>query len=86
MLGDSGVGKTNIINNFVKGTAGNQPKGPTVGIEYSSKTIAIDSSRTIKMQIWDTAGQEQYRSLTTKYTDNEVANSRRRWELLWSTT
>lgn len=66
MLGDSGVGKTNIINNFVRGTAGNQPKGPTVGIEYSSKTISIDSSRTIKMQIWDTAGQEQYRSLTTK--------------------
>lgn len=83
MLGDSGVGKTNIINNFVKGTAGNQPKGPTVGIEYSSKTIAIDSSRTIKMQIWDTAGQEQYRSLTTKYCDNDAVNLKRLWGRLW---
>lgn len=86
MLGDTGVGKTNIINNFVKGTAGNQPKGPTVGIEYSSKTVAIDSSRTIKVQIWDTAGQEQYRSLTTKYQDNDAVNSRRHWGLLWSMT
>ena len=86
MLGDTGVGKTNIINNFVKGTAGNQPKGPTVGIEYSSKTIAIDSTRTIKMQIWDTAGQEQYRSLTTKYQNNDAVNSKKLWGLLWSMT
>ncbi len=32
LLGDSGVGKTNIINNFVKDTAGTQQRGPTVGI------------------------------------------------------
>jgi small GTP-binding protein len=57
LLGDSGVGKTNIINNFVKDVVGTQQRGPTIGIEYSSKTISIDSKHTVKAQIWDTAGQ-----------------------------
>jgi GTPase SAR1 family protein len=65
-LGDSGVGKTNMIANFVKGVVGGPPKGPTLGIEYSSKTIPIDAQHTVKAQIWDTAGQEQFRSVTTK--------------------
>jgi GTPase SAR1 family protein len=57
LLGDSGVGKTNMITNFVKGTTGNQPRGPTLGIEYSSKTVSIDANHVVKVQIWDTAGQ-----------------------------
>lgn len=66
LIGDAGVGKTNIINNYVKGTNALASKGPTVGIEYSSKTIGVNSSHTVKVQIWDTAGQEKFRSITTK--------------------
>ena len=40
---------------------------PTIGVEYYSKTIKVDGSRRIKAQIWDTAGQEQYRSVTMGY-------------------
>ncbi len=61
------MGKTNIISNFVSGAVGGPPKGPTLGIVYSSKTIPVDARHTVKAQIWDTAGQESYRSLTTRY-------------------
>jgi Rab family protein len=55
-----------MITNFVSGNVAPSTKGPTLGIEYSSKTISVDASHTVKAQIWDTAGQEQYRSVITR--------------------
>jgi small GTP-binding protein len=57
LIGDASVGKSNIINNYVKGINLLATKGPTVGLEYSTKTISVNSSHTVKVQIWDTAGQ-----------------------------
>lgn len=85
-LGDSGVGKTNIIANFVTGAVGAPPKGPTLGIEYSSKTIPVDARHTVKAQIWDTAGQEQFRSVTTKYPMGYSVSCGRRREHSWCST
>ena len=66
LVGDSGVGKTHFVTSFVK----EKPPtniGPTIGMEFSSKTLLLDNGQKAKMQIWDTAGQEQYKSMTITY-------------------
>lgn len=65
IVGDSGVGKTGIINRYLHGTFQEQSKS-TVGVEFGTKKIVVDG-KNLKAQIWDTAGQERYRSITNAY-------------------
>lgn len=65
LIGDSGVGKSNLIGRFVKGEFSLEMK-TTIGVEFATKTIEAEGKR-IKAQIWDTAGQERYRAITTAY-------------------
>lgn len=65
IIGDSGVGKTNILSRFTKNDF-NLGCKPTIGVEFATKTIQVDG-KNIKAQIWDTAGQERYRAITTSY-------------------
>lgn len=62
ILGDSSVGKTNLLLRFT-----NQDYKAThistIGVDFKVKTLAVDRTK-IKMQIWDTAGQERYRNIT----------------------
>ncbi|XP_052388137.1 EF-hand calcium-binding domain-containing protein 4B [Carassius gibelio] len=65
MVGNSSVGKTSLLrrfcdNCFHSGTCA------TVGIDYSVKTLTVDSSQ-VALQMWDTAGQERYRSITKQF-------------------
>ena len=64
LLGESGVGKTSIINQFT--TRKFNPKCNTsVSAQFTSKTIDFpDQKKSIRFDIWDTVGQEKYRSLT----------------------
>ena len=63
-IGDPGVGKTCIISRFLKGTF-DADQITTVGASYASKTIKIsETNESLTLDIWDTAGQEKYRSLT----------------------
>ena len=63
-IGDSGVGKTCIIARFIKGTFDSEQM-TTVGATYASKTIEIPgTNESLPFDIWDTAGQEKYRSLS----------------------
>lgn len=55
IVGDVGVGKTSLISRFITGQF-NPNHDLTVGIEFGDKKIAVNN-RTIKLQIWDTAGQ-----------------------------
>lgn len=55
IVGDVGVGKTSLISRFITGQF-NPHHDLTVGIEFGDKKIAVNN-RTIKLQIWDTAGQ-----------------------------
>jgi small GTP-binding protein len=64
-IGDSSVGKTSIVNKFIRGRFDPAEKN-TVGALYDTFTEQIDG-RGVEVQIWDTAGQEQYRSLTPVY-------------------
>ena len=64
LLGESGVGKTCIISRYInKVFEGNTIS--TNGASYAAKTLHFDDyDKSLKVEIWDTAGQEQYRSLT----------------------
>jgi small GTP-binding protein len=55
LVGDSGVGKSNIISKFTKNEFNFESK-TTIGVEFASKTVSI-GDKSIKVQIWDTAGQ-----------------------------
>jgi Ras-related protein Rab-11A len=65
VIGDAGTGKTNLIFSFSKEKLPTNIM-PTVVVEFTSKIIKLNDNRVIKAQIWDTAGQEQYRALTMK--------------------
>ena len=64
-LGDSTVGKTSIISSFSHGEF-IADQTPTIGVCFSLQKIEI-GGEIIKMKIWDTAGQEKFRSLTPFY-------------------
>ena len=65
LVGDSGVGKTNILTRYTKDEFSFDSK-TTLGVEFGSKIYNI-SDHNIKLQVWDTAGQERYRSITCAY-------------------
>jgi len=65
IIGDTGVGKSCLLLQFTDKRF--QPVHDlTIGVEFGSRMISIDN-RQIKLQIWDTAGQESFRSITRSY-------------------
>jgi small GTP-binding protein len=65
VIGDSGVGKTQMMMRFCDGSfrlAGQS----TVGVDFKAKQVGIDSVP-YKVQIWDTAGQERFRNIVENY-------------------
>lgn len=65
LIGDSGVGKSNLLSRFTKNEFNLESKS-TIGVEFATKSLKIDG-KVIKAQIWDTAGQERYRAITSAY-------------------
>ena len=63
LIGDSGVGKSNLLSRFTR-NAFNLESKSTIGVEFATRTIEHEDKR-IKAQIWDTAGQERYRAITS---------------------
>ena len=64
-LGDTGVGKTNLMQRFSNNVFNLNSK-PTIGVDFAVKTIKIDN-QIVRLQLWDTAGQERYRTFTAAY-------------------
>lgn len=64
-VGDTGVGKTNLLFTFCEESHGARLTS-TIGVDFKIKTIEVDQSR-VKLQLWDTAGQEKFKSLTKAY-------------------
>ena len=62
-MGDSGVGKTSLMNQYVNKKFSNQYKA-TIGADFLTKEVMVDD-RLVTMQIWDTAGQVVYCSIST---------------------
>jgi len=65
LVGDSGVGKSNILSRFTRNEFNLQSKA-TIGVEFATRSINVEG-KTLKAQIWDTAGQERYRAITSAY-------------------
>ena len=62
LLGESGVGKTSIIERYLYNKF-NDKFCPSTTMNYAEKDIVIDK-KTIRLNIWDTIGQEKYRSIS----------------------
>ena len=65
LLGDSGVGKSSLLLRYTKNEFMPDMRA-TIGVEFGFKFLKIDNLQ-LKIQIWDTAGIERYRSLTSAY-------------------
>ena len=65
LLGDSGVGKSSLLLRYTKHEF-NVDMRSTIGVEFALKYLKIDNFQ-LKVQIWDTAGMERYRSITSAY-------------------
>lgn len=65
LIGDSGVGKSNLLSRFARNEFSLDSKS-TIGVEFATRTIGVED-KVIKAQIWDTAGQERYRAITSAY-------------------
>ena len=63
IIGDASVGKTALLSKYLKGVF---PKSPlsTIATEFATKIIQIKEGGYIKARIWDTAGEEKYKSIT----------------------
>jgi small GTP-binding protein len=77
MLGEAGVGKTAMVNRFVNNSYGITKS--TVGATYLTKQMTVKPSEVsmtaekVKLKIWDTAGDERFRSLTSMYYNDAQA-------------
>lgn len=65
IAGDPSVGKSSLLvrlteDRFIL------DQTATIGVEYGSHIIPLENGETIKIQVWDTAGSEQFRSVSTK--------------------
>jgi len=79
LVGDAGVGKTNMLANFTGTKSGDvcnesgcadtfhPMRKPTIGVEFGTRIVTHTSGIKIKAQIWDTAGQERYRAITSSH-------------------
>ncbi|XP_010675441.2 ras-related protein RABA1f [Beta vulgaris subsp. vulgaris] len=65
LIGDSGVGKSNLLSRFTRNEFNLESKS-TIGVEFATRSIHVDD-KIVKAQIWDTAGQERYRAITSAY-------------------
>ena len=66
LVGESGVGKTSIITQFIDQTF-QEDQQSTTGGTFSTKSVVCDGGKVLKFEIWDTAGQERYRALTKMF-------------------
>ncbi|XP_030329713.1 ras-related protein Rab-25 isoform X2 [Strigops habroptila] len=65
LIGESGVGKTNLLSRFTRNEF-NHDSRTTIGVEFSTRSILVGDA-VVKAQIWDTAGLERYRAITSAY-------------------
>ena len=66
LLGDWSVGKTCFLMRYTDNTFTDIHLS-TIGIDYKLKNVTLENGETIKVQIWDTAGQDRYKSITKSY-------------------
>ena len=66
LLGDSSVGKSCLLLRFCDNSF-QEAHLTTIGLDFRVKAINLDNNRKVKIQIWDTAGEDRFRSITRNY-------------------
>ncbi|KAG0149721.1 hypothetical protein CROQUDRAFT_653278 [Cronartium quercuum f. sp. fusiforme G11] len=66
VVGDSSTGKSSLLVQLTDKRFLGQ-SDPTIGVEFGASLISLPDGKTIKAQVWDTAGQESFRSITRSY-------------------
>ena len=69
LIGESGVGKTSIMLKFITNEFKSTYQS-TLGIEFKIKDVFVDNTARARLKIWDTCGQERFRSITRQYFKN----------------
>lgn len=64
LIGDSGVGKSSLLVSFISNSV--DDLAPTIGVDFKIKQFIVGGKR-LKLTIWDTAGQEKFRAVTSSY-------------------
>lgn len=65
IIGDSGVGKTSLLLRFIEDSFTSNHL-TTIGIDFKTKMVKMKNS-IIKLQIWDSAGQDRFKTITNSY-------------------
>ena len=66
ILGDSTVGKTCFLTRYADNTF-QENQMATLGVDYKLKNVKMEDGNTVKLQIWDTAGQDRFHAITRNY-------------------
>lgn len=92
LIGDTNTGKTTICNTLSGNNLPNMQYQPTIGVDFNSIMKEVFTDKFIKIHLWDTAGQEKYRSIVNSYyrntcgmiltydiTDSKTFNNLEKW-------
>lgn len=72
IIGDSGVGKTSVLTRFTEASFDGDYCS-TIGVDFKSTSMMVENGeRSVKLQIWDSAGQERFQSITSSYYRNAM--------------
>ncbi|EUB58744.1 Ras-related protein Rab-39B [Echinococcus granulosus] len=71
LIGDSTVGKSSLLQYFCEGKLSSLAE-PTVGVDFSTRNVVLSNGIVIKLRLWDTAGQEKFKSIARSYYRNAV--------------
>ena len=66
LLGDPGTGKSSLLHRFVDNSF-IQDHETTIGVDFQAKTVTSSSGNILRLHVWDTAGQEHFRSIVSAY-------------------
>ena len=66
LLGDTTVGKTCFLMKYTDKTF-QEVHMSTIGLDYRLKSMTLKGGKNVKLQIWDTAGQDRFRAITKNY-------------------
>ena len=69
IIGDSGVGKSCLLLQFLENSFKPNHEA-TIGVEFGTKVITVNGNMNVKLQVWDTAGQDAFKSITRSYYRN----------------
>ena len=72
LLGNSGVGKSSFFIRLFEDSF-SETHVPTIGIDFKTKDLIKDKDK-IRIQIWDTAGQDRFKTITKNYYKGEIKN------------